>query len=574
MSLRARTTNSYAHNNHFLRRIFLVISFAFFVVNLSSVANASPPPALAFVPVTPCRIVDTRTATGPVLAAGSTRDFPIPNQHGCNIPATAAAYALNFTVVPRGPLGYLSVWPTGASQPLVSTLNSYDGRVKANAAIIPAGTGGAITVYVTDETDLVVDISGYFEPVASNSSLAFFTLPPCRVADTRNPDGSLGGPFLAGGQQRPFPILASSCGVPAAAAAYSLNFTVVPHGPLGYLTVWPTGETQPVVSTLNSYNGQVIANAAIVPAGISGQGSAYVSNDTDLVIDVNGYFAPVSSGSSPLLLYNATPCRVLDTRTTGQSLPLTAAVAGHCMVPSLAEAIFLNATVIPADPLGFLTLWPDGITRPLVSTLNAYDGSVSSNMAIVPTSNGSIDAYSSDKTDLVLDVNGYFAPAPPAGSLFVVIPGNSQSNPSGVVAGDPGNISCGWAIFGGSGTDGISCLAIYETPTVVTLTAGPGDGYVFEGWSGGCSGTAKTCTLTVNGAVSVTANFAHPTITLKPTDINWLEISNVNNIAANAYPGESSVALGQYFGAVGLNGCPSFISYSSLVSFNPLHISG
>jgi hypothetical protein len=76
------------------------------------------------------------------------------------------------------------------------------------------------------------------------------------------------------------------------ARAYSLNLTVVPPGPLGYLSVWPVGKPQPVVSTLNSPNGTVVANAAIVPAGTNGAISVFASNNTDLIIDINAYFAP------------------------------------------------------------------------------------------------------------------------------------------------------------------------------------------------------------------------------------------------------------------------------------------
>ena len=118
---------------------------------------------------------------------------------GCNIPTTAAAYSLNVTVVPQGPLGYLTIWPTGEGQPVVSTLNSLDGRIKANAAIVPAGTNGAVSVYVTNTTNVILDINGYFAP-ASRSTLAFYPLPPCRVADTRKdtfPPG-LGPPYLTG----------------------------------------------------------------------------------------------------------------------------------------------------------------------------------------------------------------------------------------------------------------------------------------------------------------------------------------------------------------------------------------
>jgi hypothetical protein len=68
----------------------------------------------------------------------------------------------------------------------------------------------------------------------------------------------------------------------------------------------------------------------------------------------------------------------------------------------------VSATVVPPAALGFLTLWPQGATRPLASTLNALDGAITSNMAIVPSSNGWISAYASDATHLILDISGYF----------------------------------------------------------------------------------------------------------------------------------------------------------------------
>jgi hypothetical protein len=86
-------------------------------------------------------------------------------------------------------------------------------------------------------------------------------------------------------------------------------------------------------------------------------------------------------------------------------------VAGSPCAPSVnAQAYVLNATVIPSGRLGYLTLWPNGQAQPNVSTLNAIDGAVTSNMAIVPTSDGSIDAYASQLTQLILDISGYFAP--------------------------------------------------------------------------------------------------------------------------------------------------------------------
>jgi hypothetical protein len=50
------------------------------------------------------------------------------------------------------------------------------------------------------------------------------------------------------------------------------------------------------------------------------------------------------------------------------------------------------------------------VTKPLVSTLNALDAAITSNMAIVPNLNGKTDAYASGTTQLVLDISSYFAP--------------------------------------------------------------------------------------------------------------------------------------------------------------------
>lgn len=65
---------------------------------------------------------------------------------------------------------------------------------------------------------------------------------------------------------------------------------MVPTSTLGYLTTWPAGQSQPVVSTLNSLNGQVLANAAIVPAGMGGATNVFVTDTTQVIIDANGFF--------------------------------------------------------------------------------------------------------------------------------------------------------------------------------------------------------------------------------------------------------------------------------------------
>ena len=386
-----------------------------------SVIDGTPPSPLQFVPLAqPCRAVDTRPSRGGggPIQGGTHQSFSISGSPACGTLPSAAAYAMNVTVLPQGKLGYLTVWPAGQPQPLASLMNSLDGRVKANAAIMPAGTNGQVSVYATDTTQVIIDINGYFTP-PSSSTLAFYPLAPCRVADTRKSDfpQGLGTPSLTGGQERVFPILNASttCNIPTIAQAYSLNLTVVPQGSLGYLTVWPTGQSQPTASTLNDVLGQVIANAAIVAGDSSGQMSAYATSNTDLIIDINGYFAPAGTGG--LSLYGLSPCRVIDTRKIGSGNPFTGTLSppvdvvdAGCAASSLAQAYVFNASVIPVGSLGYLTLWPDGQTQPTVSTLNSVDGSITSNMAIVPTTKGSVDAFVTDYTQLFLDLSSYFAP--------------------------------------------------------------------------------------------------------------------------------------------------------------------
>src|SRR5580704_9062926 len=377
-----------------------------------------------FVPIVPCRVVDTRNPAGqfggPPIAGGNSRSFPLP-QGGCTgIPSSATAYSLNVTLVPvnHGRVRYLTIWPTGQTQPTVSTMNS-DGRVKADAATVPAGTGGAVSVYVTDTTNVILDIDGYYI-TPTNSTLEFYPLPPCRVADTRStqyPQG-LGSPHLTGGVARDMPILNSSC-IPsgANAVAYSFNLTAIPYqgSPLGYLEVWPTGFEPPnPVSTLNNPNAVTVANAAIVATPPSGEITVYANNNTDLAIDINGYFAQASSGLS---LYTVPPCRVIDTRNGGGQgfngilNPPVNVTSSGCGIPASAGAYVFNATAIPVQPLGYLTLWPDGEQQPGVSTLNASDKSVTSNMAVVPNhGDGKTDAYASGTTQLILDISAYFAP--------------------------------------------------------------------------------------------------------------------------------------------------------------------
>src|ERR1700693_131253 len=138
---------------------------------------------------------------------------------------------------------------------------------------------------------------------AITSPLPFIGVTPCRVVDTRNPVGPFGGPAFTSGLTRSFTIPSGPCsGIPIA-GAYSLNFTVVTMTGFGFLTAWPTGTAQPLVSTLDYVVAEgALANAAIVPASGIGAISVFVSIGTDVIIDINGYYAPAGVGTANTFL--------------------------------------------------------------------------------------------------------------------------------------------------------------------------------------------------------------------------------------------------------------------------------
>ena len=251
--------------------------------------------ALQLVTVTPCRLVDTR----PDRAAADRSGWHVPGlphsargrlQHSHDR-GSVLAKCLRRAARSTG----LSHHLAHGRKPAWSRDSELAGWPhQGQRGDRTGGRGGAVSVYVTNTTNVVLDINGYFAPVSA-STLAFYPLTPCRVADTRKasfPPG-LGPPYLQGIQEREFPILNATSlqhslhrsrlfaellrGAPRAAGLHD----GLAHGSIGLL-----------VSTLNDIPGTIIANAAIVPAGSGGDISVYPSNDTDVIIDINGYFAP------------------------------------------------------------------------------------------------------------------------------------------------------------------------------------------------------------------------------------------------------------------------------------------
>ncbi|HEX3530257.1 MAG TPA: metallophosphoesterase [Thermoanaerobaculia bacterium] len=120
----------------------------------------------------------------------------------------------------------------------------------------------------------------------------YYTVAPCRLLDTRQAIGPSGGPSLAAGTARTFPV-GGVCAVPAGASAVAVNVTAVNPATAGFLQLYPAGAPVPVASTLNAGAGQTRANNAVLPLGPGGQATVratLAAGTVDLVVDVMGYF--------------------------------------------------------------------------------------------------------------------------------------------------------------------------------------------------------------------------------------------------------------------------------------------
>lgn len=268
---------------------------------------------------------------------------------------------------------------------------------------------------------------------------------PTRLFDTRagQPDGAVAvpkAPVAAGGTLRA--KVAGAAGVPASGAvAVSLNVTAVGPDTAGYITVFPCGQ-MPVASNVNYLAGDTVPNAVIAPMSAAGEVCFYSSARTELVADVNGWFA-TEAGFTPV-----TPARLVDTRELtaqgavqvpkrryeGSSI-LRFHVTGAGGVPTGAAAVALNVTAVDAAGPGYLTVYPCG-TRPTASNVNYADARAVPNAVIAPLSAaGEVCVYSKTAAHVIIDVNGWFA----AGSGFtsvtpVRLVDTRPSQPAGAVA--------------------------------------------------------------------------------------------------------------------------------------------
>jgi hypothetical protein len=390
-----------------------------FSVNQGAATGVSAPVPVAsptasatgFAPLSPDRIVDTRSATGATrLTAGNVTRIQVTGQGG--VPNSAKALLANATVVAPSAPGFLTLWNCSATQPDVSTLNFSANETVANAATIPLDDAGRLCAYSNVSTDLLLDVGGYYSTSASGR---YMPVAPARLMDSRE---GLGTPTrLVGGQVVELPVVGVA-GVPTNAKAVALNVTGVAPSTDSYITVFPCG-AMPPTSSLNPAAGKITPNLVMAQVSPSGTVCFFASTAIDLVVDVVGY----TSTSATNKFTPSAPFRFTDTRDNfrtemnagqsgsrlGANQTLVVQIGGVRGVPANAKAISANITVVDATNAGFVTAWPCG-ELPATSNVNYEATAAIANAAQLPlSSGGAICIFSSASAQVIIDVNGWWS---------------------------------------------------------------------------------------------------------------------------------------------------------------------
>ncbi len=392
---------------------------------------------LVFYPLpSPVRLLDTRvnatacTVPGSPITGGTSLLQAAAGT--CGIPATAKAITGNVTVVLPGANGFLTLYPSDATQPTAANTNFAAGDVLNNVFTVGLGaTDGALKIFASSTAEVVIDIAGYYAPPGA-SGLYFHPLPkPIRLLETRlgQPGCFTPGTPLAANTDTVQQGTTTCDGVtiPATAKALVGNATTVFPSANGFITLYPADAVSRPLAASGNYRASTVLNSPFT-VGLSpaGQFKIYTVATTDLVIDVLGYFsADATDVNGTGLLFNPiTPTRLLDTRpgATGACFltgaPLSAgteslqSARGVCTIANTAQAIVGNATTVLPTANGFLTFWPsNAATRPLAATSNFQAGRNFNRYYTVGLgADGAFKMYASQTTNLVVDVSGYFAP--------------------------------------------------------------------------------------------------------------------------------------------------------------------
>src|SRR5262249_27292634 len=136
---------------------------------------------------------------------------------------------------------------------------------------------GLASVAVTNPGNSSGSLSNAYFYNAPSGALSFYTVTPCRVIDTRNPNGPLGGPALTAGGQRTFAIT-GQCGLPAGAKMVSANVSITGPAASGFLGLFPGNALFMGTSSISFSPGQTRSSNTLLELSTDGSGTFGVLN--------------------------------------------------------------------------------------------------------------------------------------------------------------------------------------------------------------------------------------------------------------------------------------------------------
>lgn len=382
-----------------------------------------------YTPVSPVRLLDTRTRLGTAADApttvgpGGVVDLRVTGTAG--VPSDATAVVLNVTGVTPSSATDIRVYPTPvvlSAVPNVSSLNLAGGVTRANLVTVPVGNNGRVRLRNNaGSVALVADLAGYYAPAAAAT---FTPADPVRILDTRSATGTPGSTPVGPGQHLDLSVWGDGSPVPSDAAAVALTVTAVGATAATDVRVYPTpaGDTAPpTVSNLNVQPGAPVPNVVVVKVGQDGKVRLRnAKGSVHLLADVAGWYDGDLAGG---LFRPVTPSRVLDTRirlgvpstastTVGPGESISVRVGGIAQVPSLSTAAVLNVTGVAATTSTDVRVYPaTAESAPRVSNLNLGARQTAADLVMVKLGSRSVRLRNAEgRVALLADVAGWFGP--------------------------------------------------------------------------------------------------------------------------------------------------------------------
>ena len=400
-------------------------------------AAVAPPPTTvgagsAFVPLTPFRLIDTRSTskvgpiTGPI--AGVTTFSVKPGGTG-GIP-TAGVTAVSITVTTTGAAagGFLTVYPDGTPRPVTSTVQYDATQNVTNGVVANLGTDGEFDVYNSAvNVQVIIDVTGYFTTATGTGNAGtYYPVGPLRPVDTRNGTGVATGKIAAGSKDVWTVGAANYIIPPSGVTAVAVNVTVTDATSGANIEVYQDGVSTPTLTSVTTPANGTSSAMSIVPVGSDGKIDIYnagaAGTSADVVLDVSGYFG---AGTGGQFYHPIDATRMVDTRKSGGPLPANNSNDPVQFTETVASAfqptIVANVTETAAGANGLLGVYPSFLLVPGgISTIDYSSTSTISNMDLIycadatsPSAgnigNGFEVVNTAGTPQFIVDVSGFFA---------------------------------------------------------------------------------------------------------------------------------------------------------------------